>query len=119
MADWTILHNNRCRKSREGLAFLEERGVEHNVREYLKEPLSAQEVKALIEQLGIDPLKDGLIRKGEAEYKAHFKGQELSNDEWAEAIAHYPKLLERPILMGKKGAAIGRPLDKFEELLES
>lgn len=119
MAEWTILHNNRCRKSREGLAFLEEQGVEHSVREYLKEPLSAEEVKALIEQLGIDPLQDGLIRKGEADFKEHFKGKTLSPEEWAQAIAEYPKLLERPILVGDKGAAIGRPLENFAKLLKS
>lgn len=119
MSDWTLLHNSRCRKSREGLAFLEERGVEHSVREYLKEPLSENDIKALIDKLGVDPLAGGMIRKNEPDYKAHFKGKALSHDEWAEAIAQYPKLLERPILLGKKGAAIGRPLEKFVELLES
>lgn len=119
MADWTILHNNQCRKSREGIAFLENYGVEYAVREYLKDPLTTEEVKTLIRLLGGDPLNSGLIRKGEADYKAHFKGKQLSNDEWAEAIVIYPKLLERPVLMGKKAAAVGRPLENFEILLKS
>ena len=51
MAKPVIYHNPRCSKSRETLALLEAKGLAPKVVEYLKEPPSADELKAILKKL--------------------------------------------------------------------
>jgi arsenate reductase len=99
MSKMILLHNARCSKSRIGLAHLQDRKADFEVREYLKEELSTKELITLFKALGGNPLESGALRKGEADFKANFKGKTLSLADWAEAVLTYPKLLERPILI--------------------
>ncbi|HAW53051.1 MAG TPA: arsenate reductase (glutaredoxin) [Flavobacteriales bacterium] len=110
-----IYHNPRCRKSRETLEIIRSKGVEPFWTEYLKEPLSVDQLKEIIEKLGINPSQ--LLRKGEAIYKEEFKGKELSEEEWIYAMAEYPELMERPVVMKGKKAILGRPPENVNELL--
>jgi arsenate reductase len=101
-------HNPRCRKSREALALLTEKGVSPTVRDYLKEPPSEAELRDVIAKLGLSSARD-LMRKGEADYKD--QGLKEVSDEAAliKAMATTPKLIERPVLINGDQAAIGRP----------
>lgn len=110
-----IYHNNRCAKSRDSYNLLKEKGLEFETIEYLKTPPSKEELTDLLKKLNM-PAKD-LIRKGEADYKANFKGKELTETEWIEAMVQYPKLIERPIVVKGDRAVVGRPIDKVIELL--
>lgn len=83
--------------------------------EYLKTVPSKEELSEIVEMLGIKPLD--LIRKGEAEYKEIFKGKDLSDNEWLDAMVQYPKLIERPIVIKDGKAAIGRPPENVLEIL--
>jgi arsenate reductase len=112
---YTIYHNPRCTKSRQGLAFLNEKGIDPEIKEYLKEGVSANELKEVVGLLGIKP--DALIRKSEADYKENFKGKDLSDDQWIEAMVNYPKLIERPIIIHGDKAVIARPTELIQELL--
>ena len=67
MAQYTILHNPRCSKSRQTLALLEENGLDFEVLEYLKTPPPQKQLKTILSLLGAEP-RD-IMRKGEAEYK--------------------------------------------------
>ena len=111
----TIYHNPRCRKSRETLALIEEKNAEVKVVEYLKDTPAKEELAGIIELLGIKP--EQLIRKGEAEYKDNFKGKDLSDEDWLDAMITYPKLIERPIVIKAGKAVIGRPPENVLELL--
>ncbi|WMX12816.1 arsenate reductase (glutaredoxin) [Aureispira sp. CCB-E] len=111
----TIYHNPRCSKSRDSLNLLKEKSLDFEIVEYLKTPLNAAEIQTLLTQLGIKA--EQLIRKSEAIYKEHYKGKELNENEWIEAMVKHPKLIERPIVVYKNKAVIGRPLEKVEELL--
>lgn len=102
-----IYHNNRCSKSREALALLQEKGENVEIREYLKEPPTEKELSDLLTLLKI-PAFD-LVRKGEAVYKENYKGKELSNEEWIKVLAANPVLIERPIVIRSGKAVIGRP----------
>ena len=108
-------HNPRCGKSRQCLAFLQEKGVEPELILYLKTPPTFEELKEVVDKLGIEPLE--LIRKKESIFKENFKGKELYDDEWIQAMVDYPKLIERPILISEKAAVIGRPKENVLELL--
>jgi arsenate reductase len=110
-----IYHNPRCRKSREGLQLLKESKREFKIIEYLKETPSFDELKSIINLLGITPLE--LIRKNESIWKNNYKGKELTNDEVIRAMTEHPKLIERPIVINKEKAVIGRPLENIEYIL--
>lgn len=113
----TIWHNPRCSKSRQTLELLQKKGVKPAIREYLKEPPSKAEVETLIDLVGGDPA--ALIRDGEAEFKALGKRKsELGRNEIAKAIASHPILLQRPIVVAGKRAAIGRPPEAVLPLLK-
>jgi len=111
-----IYHNPRCSKSRQALALLRERGIEPEIVEYLKNPPDAAEIARLLDLLGLEP--EGLLRKNEADYKAHFRGRELSREETIARMAQYPKVIERPIIVvDDERAVIGRPPERALELL--
>lgn len=111
----TIYHNPRCSKSRQTLGLLEENGRDFIVKEYLKHPPTKEELKKLIDLLGIKP--EQLIRKGESEFKENFKGKKLTDDEWIEAMVTYPKLIERPIVIDGDKAVLGRPPENVLTIL--
>ena len=47
----TILHNNRCGKSRAAVQFLEAKDLDFETRLYLENPLSEIEIQDLLEKL--------------------------------------------------------------------
>lgn len=117
MSDYTIYHNPRCSKSRETLKLLEENGIEPQIALYLKEPLSADSVAKLVEQLGVS-VRD-IIRTSEAEYKENgLSDKALTDQQLLDAIAQYPKLLQRPIVVKGNQAVIGRPPENVLELIK-
>ena len=113
----TIWHNPRCGKSRQTLELLRSKGIEPTIREYLKQPPSKAEVEKLIDLVGGDA-KD-LIREGEPEFKALGKKKsELGRADIAKAIAAHPILLQRPVVVAARRAAIGRPPEAVLPLLK-
>jgi len=110
-----IYHNPRCRKSREGLAYLEEKGQKAEVREYLKEPLSKQELADVVQKLGIEPSE--LLRKNEQIYKTDYKGKSIEESQWIDIMLEHPRLIERPIIVRDDKAVIGRPKEEIDKLL--
>ena len=110
-----ILHNPRCSKSRQTLAILNERGIELEITHYLEDTPTVDELREIINKLGVTPYK--LIRKGEAIFKQNFKGKDLNDDEWIQVMVDNPKLIERPIVINGNKAEIGRPPEKVMNLL--
>jgi arsenate reductase len=111
---YTVYHNNRCSKSRCAIAHLDEKNADYEVIEYLKNPLTASELTEVLRQLDIPAIE--LIRKGEKDFKENFKGKDLSEQEWIDAMVNYPKLIERPIIVKNGKAVIGRPTERIDEL---
>ena len=111
----TIYHNPRCRKSRETLALIENAGVEVEIVEYLKEIPTAAEIKSILKKLGIRA--EQLLRKNEAVFKENYKGKNLQEDEWIQAMVDNPKLIERPIVIQGEKAILGRPPENVSAFL--
>ena len=66
--------------------------------------------------LGMKPMD--LIRKSEAEFKEHFVGaDELTDEQLIDLMRLYPKVIERPIVVNKGKAVIGRPPETVLEVL--
>jgi arsenate reductase len=110
-----ILHNPRCRKSREGLKILEDSGQDFTIVEYLKEPLTKEELTDVLSKLDMSAMD--LVRKNEKEWKENFKGQEMSEEEVVAAMVAHPKLIERPIVISGDRAVVGRPPENINQLL--
>lgn len=110
-----IYHNPRCSKSRQTLQLINDSGKEVEIIEYLNLPPSIEELKSIIELLGISP--EQLLRKNEAIFKEQFKGKSFSDDEWIQIMVENPKLIERPIVVDGKTAVLGRPPENVLRLL--
>ena len=116
MSSVQILHNPRCSKSRQTLQLLQENGIEPHITEYLKHPLTEDELNAVFEKLGCDSVLD-MMRTKEAEFaQAGLDKKNVETRQGLEAIAKYPKLLERPIVITDNQARIGRPPEAVMEL---
>lgn len=113
----TIYHNPKCAKSRDTLKLLETRGVEPIIVEYLKTPPSKTELAGLVKLLGIEPR--ALLRVKEPEYKqVGLANPKLSDSAILQAMIKYPKLIERPIVVAGKKAALGRPPENVLKILK-
>lgn len=107
----TIYHNPRCSKSRETLALLQEKGIELTIVEYLKTPLSREQLNDLKSHF---PLKD-FVRTNEPIFKE--LGLSLENEEQVlDIMVKEPVLMQRPIVTYKGKAIIGRPPENVLEL---
>ena len=112
---YIIYHNPRCRKSREALKYLQDKQYDFEVRDYIKNLLSIEEIEELIESLNIKPLE--LVRKNEAIWKENFKNKDLDDNQIICALSKNPKLIERPIVTKGKSSIIARPVDKLLNFL--
>lgn len=110
-----IYHNPRCGKSRTGLKYLEQKGYDIEVRNYLTQGLKEEEVRMLVEKTGLQPVD--LIRTREPEYRLQYKGMELSGDEWISLIVNNPRLLQRPIVVNGERAVIADPPEEIEKIV--
>ena len=114
MSEYTIYHNPRCKKSRETLKLLEDKGVNYDVVQYLKEVPTKDELKKILAKLNVKPLN--LVRKEEKKYKEEYKNLDLNDEEWIEVMHQNPKLIQRPIVVKGNKAVIGRPPENVKEL---
>ena len=111
-----ILHNPRCSKSRQTLALIEGQGIVPEIIEYLKSPPSKDELKLILQQLGLKPRE--LMRKGESEYKENgLADTNLTDEQLIDAMIAHPKLIERPIVLKGGQARLGRPPEDVLEIL--
>jgi arsenate reductase len=110
-----FLHNPRCSKSRAALELVRDAGVELPVREYLRDPLSVDELRSIVTMLGVRPID--VVRRGEAQYKALGLSDATPDDEVLRAMAGHPILIERPIVVRGGRAVVGRPPETVREIL--
>jgi len=112
---YTIYHNSRCRKSRAGLQYLQEKGVEFKVVEYLKDPINNKELEDLLVKLNKEP--QDIVRKQEEIFKKQLKGKNFSQSEWVNILVENPKLIQRPIIVKGYKAVIGDPVENIDILI--
>ncbi len=111
----TIYHNPRCRKSREGLKILEKSGKKFEIKKYLEDVPTKEELRQVLKYLGIPA--ENLVRKNESVWKEKFKNRNLTEEEVLDAMIENPKLIERPIVIKDSSAVIGRPPENIENLI--
>lgn len=116
MSDLTILHNSACSTSRHAVEAAGDAGAAAEVVQYLKKPLTRDELIELIGKLD-DPAAD-LVRKD-----GFFKGLDLDPADYttpeavADLLVEHPRLMQRPVLVRGDRAIIGRPKDRVAAFL--
>jgi arsenate reductase len=110
----TIHHNPKCGTSRNVLEILRSRGIEPVIIEYLKTPLTRDEIAALAKKMNA-PVRD-IVRAKEPLY-AELNLAEADDDALLDAMAAHPILFNRPIVVTPKGIKLCRPSETVAELL--
>ncbi|MEU8622157.1 arsenate reductase family protein [Streptomyces sp. NPDC048623] len=100
--------NPACSKCRSALTLLDAEGADYTVRRYLEDVPSPDEIRAVLERLGLEPWD--ITRTQEAAAKElgvkDWPRDEASRDRWVEALAAHPKLIQRPIITAEDGTAV-------------
>lgn len=112
-SDFKIYYNPSCGSARNTLALLRDAGIEPVVVEYLKTPLTRDELAALAGQLGGTR---ALLREKEA-LAAELGLKQAGGEAILDAIAMHPILFNRPVVVSPKGAKVCRPAELVKELL--
>src|SRR5213075_2885251 len=102
----TIYHNGECSECRGALEIMQEHGIPHHIRWYLAEPLSKEELTALLHKLGMPP--SHIVRKSESLYREQFEGKQISEARWLNILSQNPVLIERPIVEQGNRAIVAR-----------
>lgn len=115
---FTIYHNARCGNSRGALALLREHGIEPQIVDYIAHPLNVEQLKALIQKLGM-PVRD-VMRAKEAIYKElGLDAESVTDAQRLEAVAAHPVLLNRPIVVCGQKALLCRPPEQALQFFAS
>ena len=94
----------------------EELGVDHEVVLYIKEPPDAETLRGIIAKLE-DPATD-LVRRDSKFKKLELTDGDVATDDQIVAIlVKHKQLLQRPVVVTKDKAIIGRPKSRISELL--
>lgn len=92
---------------------LNDHGREFTYREYTKEPLSEDEIRAVLKKLGVGP-RD--VLRGRDAKKLELDTDAMDDDALVAAMAEHPRLLQRPIGVKGRAAVLGRPPEALLEL---
>jgi len=112
----TIFHNPMCGTSRKTLDILREEGRDVWIREYLKDPPTRAELKAMYAKAGISP-REGLRAKEPIAAELGLLEPGVDDDTILDAMIEHPILIERPLVETEKGVRLCRPQDKVHEIL--
>jgi len=117
LSNFTIYHNPRCSKSRLALELLKDNGINPKVVLYLQTPPSEKELVLILKKLNLEAKE--LLRKGEAEFKElKLSDSSKSEEDLIKAMIKFPKLMERPIIINRDRAVIGRPPENVLKIIK-
>ena len=114
----TIYHNPACGTSRNTLAMIRASGEEPEVIEYVKNPPSRNRLVELITAMGGD-VRAVIREKGTPYAELGLNNLNLSNDALIDAMLQHPILINRPIVITKKGVKLCRPSELVLDILEN
>ncbi len=116
MNEITIFHNPACGTSRNVLQGIRDAGVQPKVIEYLKAGWTRGQLADLLKTMGLRP-RDILRVRGTPAEELGLTSPAATDEQILQAMTQHPILVERPIVMSPKGAALCRPAEKIRALL--
>lgn len=111
-----IYHNPNCGTSRNTLAIMRASGEEPEVIEYMKTPLSREQLVALLAALAV-PARELVRAKGDLYDELGLADLALSNDALIDAMSEHPILMNRPVVVTERGTRLCRPSELVLGLL--
>lgn len=97
--------NPACSKCRAATAALDEAGIEYTVRRYLDQPPTVDELRAVLDRLGMEPWH--IARPKETREAGIDLPKDVEHrDEWLEAMAAHPIVIQRPIITADDGTTV-------------
>ncbi|GGN48377.1 MULTISPECIES: arsenate reductase family protein [Streptomyces] len=110
--------NPACSKCRSAVEILDEEGAQYTVRKYLEDPPGAEELRAVLRRLDLEPWD--ITRTQEAEAAelglADWERTDAARERWIAALAAHPRLIQRPIITADDGSAlVGRSAEAVRE----
>jgi arsenate reductase len=112
-----IYHNPACGTSRKVLAALREAGYEPRIVNYLETPPDRKTLEWILARMGKPP-RDILRKRGTPYEALGLDDPALSDDEIFAAIEKHPILIERPIVVFGDRAALCRPAETVQALID-
>jgi arsenate reductase (glutaredoxin) len=112
----TIYHNPACGTSRKVLALIRDSGEEPRIIEYLKTPPYRAELVDLLRRMGLAP-RALLRRKGTPYDELGLDDARWSDEQLIELMLEHPILINRPIVVSKRGVRLCRPSEAVLDLL--
>ncbi len=91
-----------------------ERGVEFETVNYIKDPLSADELKDLLHRAGLKP--QDVLRTKEPAYRELIADKNLTDTKLLKVMAAHPELIQRPIVVRGEKAILARPVNNLGKL---
>jgi arsenate reductase len=113
----TIYHNPACGTSRNAVAMIRAAGYEPSVVEYLKAGWTRPLLDGLLAKTGATP-RDLLRQKGAPAADLGLLASDVTDEAILSAMIEHPILVNRPIVVTPKGAALCRPSERVFDLLE-
>jgi arsenate reductase len=113
----TIYHNPSCGTSRNTLAMIRQSGEEPEVIEYLKTPPDRARLIELTSAMGIS-VRALLREKGTPYAELGLADPKWSDDELIDFMLVHPILINRPIVVTRKGTRLCRPSEQVLDLLD-
>ena len=113
-----IYHNPKCGTSRNTLALIQNTGAEPEVIEYLKTPPNKQELKALINKMGV-PVREVIRAKEPLYLELKLDDANLSDEALLDAMVAHPILINRPIVVTELGVKLCRPSELVLDILSA
>ncbi|SOE27186.1 arsenate reductase [Streptomyces sp. OK228] len=100
--------NPACSKCRSAISLLDAEGAQYTVRRYLEDVPTEDEIRDVLERLGLEPWD--ITRTQEALAKEldlkSWARDDSSRGQWIKALAEHPKLIQRPIITAEDGTAV-------------
>jgi arsenate reductase (glutaredoxin) len=112
-----VFHNPACGTSRNTVAMIEAAGYAPTVIEYLKAGWTVPQLRALLDTMGATP-RDILRDRGTPAAELGLLDPGASDAAILEAMTRHPILVNRPIVVTPKGAALCRPSEAVLPLLD-
>lgn len=110
-----IYHYPKCKKSRAGLEFVRNLGIEPLIVNYIEEGISEDTIRNLLRKLNLQASE--LVRQQEDYYKDFLKHQEINQEGWIKILSEHPRLIRRPIVVSGNNAIVGDPPQSINLLL--
>ncbi|MFF7727823.1 arsenate reductase family protein [Streptomyces sp. NPDC008001] len=112
--------NPACSKCRSAIGLLDAEGAGYTVRRYLEDVPGEDELRAMLDRLGLEPWD--ITRTQEAAAKElgvkDWPRDAGAREQWIKALAEHPKLIQRPIITADDGTAVvGRTEEAVREAL--